>query len=146
MASPSIKDEIEKNLSDLPNEFTSDQIETMYENLVKDMELLKKAPGMNQKKMEIILQNKHKKMSFAYPGIFFKVMKGEFSPERFKKMLELKKAMDNDEINLSDARNRVVDGAKEEIRLNPIENRPKKVSKPGEIVQEINVKCKPDDF
>ncbi len=146
MTSPAIKAEIEKNISDLPNEFTSDQIEVMYENLIKDMELLKKAPGMTQQKMEITLQKRHKQMSFGYPGIFFRAVKGELGTEKFKHILSLKKKMDNNEITLSDARNRIVDGAKEEIRLNPKENRPKKASKPGEVVQEINVKCKPDDF
>lgn len=145
MASNSTKAELEKNISALPPAFTSDEIKSMYDNLVNDMDKLRREPGMDQKKMEMILQAKHKKFVFSYPSIFFKTVKNELNPEMLKKMLELKKELDSNKIDISYARNRIVDNAKADIEANPASSRKKKVSKPGEVVQEITVKCKPDD-
>lgn len=145
MTSNSTKAELEKSISDLPPAFTSDEIESMYEHLVSDMEKLRRTPGMDQKKMEMTLQAKHKKFVFSYPSIFFKTVKNELNPEMLKKMLELKKALDSNQIDISAARNRIVDNAKADIESNPSSSRKKKVSRPGEVVHEINVKCKPDE-
>ena len=63
-----------------------------------------------------------------------------------KKMLSLKSQLDNNQIDLSHARNRIVDSAKAEIESIPSSERKKRIKKKGEVVQEINVKCKPDDI
>lgn len=145
MAGP--KEEIDKYINnELPPSFSSDDIYEMYEALAKDVALLKRAPGMNESKMGMILQQKHKVLAFAYSGLFFKVLKGELKPEMLKSMLSLKKKMDTNEITLDEARMGVIDGAKEDIKMNPKETREKKVHPKGTVVQELNLKCKPDDF
>ena len=53
--------------------------------------------------------------------------------------------MDDKEISLDKARNRIIDGAKEEIKQNPIETRKKKVHSKGSVVQEMEIKCKVED-
>jgi hypothetical protein len=147
MASTNLtKAELEKNISELPETYTSDQIQDMYDHLVSDMVRLSKVPGMDQKKMEFTLQSKHKAFVFSYPGIFFKTVKNELRPAMLKKMLSLKKQLDNNQIELSDARNRIVDSAKAEIQSIPAGERKKRVPKKGEVVQEINVQCKPDEI
>lgn len=139
------KEEIENYISrELPANFSSDEIREMYEAVVKDVTLLKKAPGMNDSKMGMICQQKHKRFAFSYPGLFFKTLKGELDPEMLKSMLELKKKLDTDQISLDEARNGVIDGAKEDIKKNPVETRKKKVHPKGTVVQELNIKCKPE--
>ncbi len=140
MASPNqeIQDYIQR---ELPASFSSDEIQEMYEAVAKDMVLLKKAPGMNDSKMGMILQQKHKKMAFSYPMIFFKTIKGEMKPDVLKSILGLKKKLDNNEISIDEARMGVIDGAKEDIKKNPKESRPQK---PKGDVQEMTVLCKTD--
>ena len=140
------KEEIENYINrELPANFTSDDIMNMYEDLEKDIILLKKAPGMNDSKMGMICQQKHKKFAFSYPVLFFKVLKGELNQDTLKKILKIKSQMDEKEISLNKARNRIIDGAKEEIKQNPIETRKKKVHSDGSVVQEMEIKCKVED-
>lgn len=126
---------------ELPANFSSDEIHKMYEAVVKDIVLLKKAVGMNESKMGMILQQKHKMFAFSYPVLFFKTLKGELDPVMFKNMLDIKKKLDTKEITLDQARNGVIDGAKEDIKRNPKESRPQK---PKGDVQEMIVKIKAD--
>lgn len=144
MAGPNqeIQDYIQR---ELPANFSSDEIEDMYEAVEKDISLLKKAPGMNESKMGMILQQKHKRFAFSYPVLFFKTLKGELDPVMFKNMLGIKKKLDTNEITLDQARNGVIDGAKEDIKNNPVETRKKKVHAEGTVVHELNLKCKPED-
>ena len=140
------KEEIESYIkNELPANFTSDEIMDMYENLQKDITQLKKAPGMNDSKMGMICQQKHKKFAFSYPVLFFRSLKGELNPETLKKILKIKSQMDDKEISLDKARNRIIDGAKEEIKQNPIETRKKKAHAKGSVVQEMEIKCRVED-
>lgn len=127
--------------NELPANFSADEIEEMYQAVLSDVTLLKKAPGMNERKMGMILQQKHKTFAFAYPSIFFKTIKGELDPEMLKSVLSLKKKLDTNEITLDQARMGVMDRAKEDIERNPKESRPQK---PRGDVQEMTVLCRPD--
>lgn len=142
-----VKQEIDNFVEqELPDSFTSDEIWEMYTSVNNDIEKLRLVPGMNESKMGMILQQKHRKFAFSYSSIFMKLVKGEMKPEMFKSMLSLKKKLDTKEITLEQARNGVIDGAKKDIENNPKETRVKKVPKKGSVVQEVNIKCKPDDF
>lgn len=140
------REEIENYINkDLPANFSSDEIRDMCDALQKDVVLLKKAPGMNDSKMGMICQHKHKMFAFSYPGLFFRIVKGELKSEVLNKILSIKHKMDMDEITLDQARMGVIDGAKEDIENNPVETRGKKVKPVGTVVQELNFKCKLDD-
>ncbi len=136
------KEEIEKYIkNELPDKFSSADIKDMYDSLVKDMVLLRKAPGMTDSRMGLVLQQKHKVLMFAFPSIYFKTIKGEMKPDMLRSMLELKKKLDNNEISLDEARMGVIDGAKEDIKKNPKESRPQK---PKGDVQEMTVLVQTD--
>lgn len=130
---------------ELPELFSAEEIEAMYYILLKDIELLKKAPGMNQKKMEMILHQKHKKFAFSYSRIFFSTVRGEMNDKMFRSLLQLKAKLDKKEISLDKAREGVIDGAKEEIVQNPKDSRPVKKVTPGSTTQELVFECKPDE-
>jgi hypothetical protein len=142
----STREEIEGYISrELPASFSSDEILEMYQDLEKDVALLKRAPGMNDSKMGMICQQKFKRFAFSYPGLFFKTLKGEVDPEMLKNMLGIKKKLDENQISLDEARNGVIDGAKEDIKKKPVETRKKKAHAKGTVVQELSFKCKPDE-
>lgn len=135
--------------NELPDRFGSGTISEMYADLQKDMAFLRaKSPGMNKKKMEMMLHQRHRKLAFSYPGLFFRIVRGEVNPEMLKSLLKLKENLDGNKIGLNDARNRVIDCAKkqiEEIEGTGGKPRMKKPKAPGTVVQELSFKCKPDD-
>lgn len=136
------KEEIENYINrELPANFSSDEIYEMYEAVVKDVTLLKKAVGMTEQRIGLICQKKYKQFAFSYPLIFFRTIKGEMKPEMLKSILSLKKKLDNKDMSLDEARMGVIDGAKKDIERNPKESRPQK---PKGDVQELTVMCKPD--
>ena len=142
MTGPGPRKEIEDYINkELPTSFSSDEIREMYDKLVKDVSLLKKekGPGMTDAKIGMLLQQKNKKMAFAYPSIYFKTIKGEMKPEMLDSLLRFKKKLDTKEISLDEARMKVIDGAKEDIRKNPKESRPQRSK--GDV-QEMTVLCK----
>lgn len=136
------KEEIQNYINkELPDKFSSSEIREMYDALVKDMDALRKVVGMTDAKMGMICQQKHKVLSFAYPSIYFKAIKGEMRSDVLDNILSLKEKLDNNEISLDEARMGVIDGAKKDIEKNPKESRP---DKPKGDVQELSVMCKND--
>ena len=132
--------------NDLPQKFGSRQISDMHADLQKDMDLIKAAcPTMGQKQMEMMLHQKHKEFAFSYPGLFFKIVRGEVDSEMLKSLLKLKENLDENNISLDTARNRVIDCAKSQIEETGGRPRVKKVKAPGTVVQELSFKCRPDD-
>lgn len=140
-----VKRNIENGIKELPESFTSDQIGDMYDSLKKDIDKLKKVPGMTHSKMLSILGAKHKKFQFGYPGIFAKTLRGEIDENSLRSMLDIKSKLDFGDIDIDTARNRVIDGAKKQISENPKESRPKKIQPKGTVVQELKFSAKPDD-
>ncbi len=133
---------------ELPASFSSDEILGMFRGLERDVALLRKAPGMNDSRLGLICQQKHKRLAFSYPGLFFRTLRGEIDPSMLERTLDLKRAMDEDRITLAEARNRVIDGAKEDIESRPIgsRGRRKKKARPeGTVVQELSLRCRPED-
>lgn len=132
--------------NDLPDRFGSVTISDMYTDLQKDIDFVRaKSPGMDRKKMEMMLHQRHRKLAFSYPGLFFRIVRGEVDPEMLKSLLKLKENLDGNSIGLDDARNRVIDCAKKQIEESGGKSRVKKTKAPGTVVQELSFKCKPDD-
>ena len=138
--------EVQVQLNTLPKSFTASEIGDMYRCLKTDVDKLNKAPGMTSSKLRSILGQKHKIFQYSYPGVFMKTIMGELNEVAFLDMLDTKSRLDFGDIDLDTARNRVIDGAKANIKNNPKENRPKKVPSKGTVVQEIKFSAKPDDL
>ncbi|CAM9139242.1 unnamed protein product [Ectocarpus sp. 8 AP-2014] len=137
-----VEDYIENNL---PENFVSSTISEMYAALQKDMHLIKtKSPGMDQKQMELVLHQRHKTLAFSYPSLFFKLVRREVDPAMLKSLLRLKQSLDEEDISLDIARNRVIDYAKSQIDETRGKPRVKKAKPMGTVVQELSFKCKPD--
>lgn len=142
------REDVEDYIRDnLPESFGSSTISEMYADLEKDIKLIKtKSPAMSQKTMEMMLHQRHKKLAFSYPSLFFKIVRGEVDKEMLRSLLTLKQRLDENEMSLDDARNRVIDCAKNQFDKIQGQPRPKKKDKaPGTVVQELSFKCKPDD-
>jgi len=132
--------------NELPQKFESRQISDMHADLEKDLHLIKAAcPTMGQKQIEMMLHQKHKEFAFSYPGLFFKIVRGEVDSKMLKSLLKLKEDLDHDNLSLDAARNRVIDCAKQQIEDTKDKPRSKKVRPPGTVVQELSFKCRPDD-
>ena len=132
--------------NELPESFGSSSISEMYAAVERDIKLIKtKDPEMGQKRMELVLHQRHKKLAFSYPGLFFKIVRGEVDPIMLKSLLSLKEKLDEKDISLEKARNSVIDYAKNQIHETRGEPRVKKAKPRGTVVQEISFKCKPDD-
>ena len=133
--------------NNLPESHGASAISDMCADLEKDIQFIKtKYPVMNQKRMEMMLHHKHKKLAFSYPGLFFKVVRGEVDMGMVQALLKLKEDLDDNSISLADARNRVIDSAKRQIEETGNKPRVKKAKPPGTVVQELSFKCKPEDF
>ncbi|CAM9108784.1 unnamed protein product [Ectocarpus sp. 12 AP-2014] len=131
--------------NDLPKSFASSNISEMYCALEKDIKLIRtKSPGVSQKQMEMMLHQRHKKLAFSYPGLFFKIVRQEVDPAMLKSLLSLKQSLDEEDISLDTARNRVVDYAKSQIDKTEGKPRVKKTKPAGTVVQELSFRCKPD--
>ena len=132
--------------NDLPQKFGSRQITEMHADLEKDLCLIKlKCPAMRQKQIEMVLHHKHKQFAFSYPGLFFKIVRGEVDSKMLASLLKLKENLDENTISLDAARNRVIDCAKHQIEETKGKPRVRKAKPPGTVVQELSFKCRPDD-
>jgi len=132
--------------NEIPRSYESSKISEMYAKLETDMAQLKtRSPGMNQKSMEVVLHQKHKQFSISYPNLFFKMVRGEVDRKMFKSLLDLKQGLDENQISLAAARNRVIDCAKNDIAENKNKPRAKRDKLPGTVVQELSFECKPDE-
>jgi len=106
--------DIESQLKKLPKSFTSAEITSMYRSLRADAERLKRE-GMPQATVEQRLHSTHKVLAFAYPMLFFRVVKGEMSEYMFTTTMQIKQRLDNGEITQEQAKDLIVDSAKQHI-------------------------------
>eukprot|EP00752_Nemacystus_decipiens_P017669 g15840.t1 len=86
----------------------------MYRSLRADAEQLKKE-GVPQAAVEQKLHSRHKVLAFAYPTLFFRVVKGEMSEYMFTTAMQIKQRLDSGEITQEQAKDLVVDSAKKHI-------------------------------
>ena len=130
--------QIEEQIKSLPPKFTVDEIEKLYEVLIIDLVVMRRQ-NKPQQYIERHLHNKHKKLSFGMPGLFFKIVRGELDQTMFRTTMNIKRAVDNGEITPEEAKNMIVDAAKLQIE-DP--NRKKRVPQAGETTQETTMMCK----
>ena len=130
---------IEDQLKKLPDTFSVDEINSMYDALIIDMVTMKRQ-NKPQQYMERKLHNKHSKFSYGLPGLFFKIVRGELNQTMFRKSMEIKDAVDKGLITENDAKRAIIDAAKHQIENSPA--RPKKDAPPGSTVQESTFQCK----
>lgn len=139
---PGQRREIERQLKQLPESFTADDIEKMYTALQKDVTFLK-SRGVQMSQIEAELHRKHKVLAFSYPTLFFRVIRGEMDEHIFKTLMKLKQRVDSGELTDKRAKELVIDGAKRHVGGEaPRRSIPKKE---GGTVQEINLKCKVEE-
>ena len=130
--------EIEEQIKSLPPKFSVDEIEQLYEALIIDIVHMKRQ-NKPQQYIERTLHNKHKKLSFGLPGLFFKIVRGELDQNMFRTTMNIKRAVDEGKITADQAKNAIVDAAKLQID-DP--NRKKRVPQAGETTQETTMMAK----
>lgn len=140
---PGQRREIERQLEKLPESFTAEDIEKMYNDLNADIAFLKDK-NIPQKLAEAELHKKHQTLAYSYPTIFFKTMRGEMDKHIFDTLIMLKRKVDAGEINNKVAKELVIDGAKRHVE-GEAPRAPKAPKKEGGTVQEITLKCKVED-
>ena len=131
--------QIEEGLKGLPPKYSVDEINIMYNDLIADMVTMKRQ-NKSQHYMERSLYNKHKKLSYGLPGMFFKIVRGELNQTIFRKSMDIKDAVDKGLITQNDAKRAIIDTAKHQIENSP--GRVKKEAAPGSTVQEVTFQCK----
>lgn len=140
---PGQRREIERQLEKLPETFTAEDIEKMYDALKADITFLKDHQ-IPQKLAEADLHKKHQTLAYSYPTIFFKTIRGEMDQHIFNTLLNLKRKVDAGEINNKVAKELVIDGAKRHVQ-GEASRAPKAPEKEGGTVQEITLRCKVED-
>lgn len=115
----------------------------MHSDLNSDVLLLKKNK-VPQKIAEARLHQKHKTLAYSYPTLFFKTVRGEMDQHIFDTLMSLKSKVDAGEINNRKAKELVIDGAKRHV-AGEAPRAAKPESREGGTVQEIVIKCKPED-
>jgi len=137
---PGQRREIERQLEQLPEHFTAEEIKAMHQKLTEDVAKLR---GTN-KEVEAQLHAKHKTLAYSYPTLFFKTVRGEMDNHIFDTLMELKKKVDEGEITNKRAKELVVDGAKRHVEGEaPRAPKPEKTN--GGTVQEITLNCKVEE-
>lgn len=136
--------DIERQLKQLPSSFTSAEITSMYRSLREDAQQLK-SDGVPQAVAEQRLHSTHKVMAFAYPTLFFRVIKGEMSEYMFTTTMQIKQRLDRGEITQEQAKDLIVDSAKKHI-----EGAAPRLSRPdnkgaGTTSQEVLIRAQVDD-
>lgn len=139
---PGQRREIERQLTKLPESFAAKDIETMYNKLINDVRFLK-SRGVSLHEMESELHKKHKTLSFSYPTMFFKTVRGEMDEHMFKTLIKLKGRVDSGELTNVRAKELVIDEAKHQVEGGA--PRPVRPKKEGGTVQEINIKRRIDE-
>lgn len=135
---------IENQLKQLPKSYTTAEISAMYVGLRADVDRFR-ASGVPQALVEQRLHSKHKTLAFAYPALFFKVVKGEMSEYMFTKVMEIKQDLDQGKITQEQARDLVVDNAKRHVEgAAPRPARPS-TNEPGTAVQEVVIRTQVDE-
>ena len=135
---------IEAQLKQLPKSYTTTEIAALYRNLRADVDLMT-SRGVPARLMEQRLHNTHKTLAFAYPSLFFKVVKGEMSEFMFTRVMEVKQDMDSGKITPSEAQDLILASAKEHVEgAAPRPARPDK-DDTGATVQEIVIKTQVDE-
>lgn len=140
---PGQRREIERQLEKLPDSFTAQDIEKMYNDLSADVTFLKDK-NIPQNVAEAELHKRHRTLAYSYPTIFFKTIRGEMDQHIFDTLIKLKRRVDAGEINDKAAKELVIDGAKRHVEGEA----PRKIKAPkkeGGTVQEITLKCKVED-
>lgn len=140
---PGQRRDIERQLEQLPESFTAEEIKDMHQKLNADVSKLKGA-NIPQKEAEAQLHAKHKTLAYSYPTLFFKTVRGEMDNHIFDTLMNLKKKVDEGEITNKRAKELVIDGAKRHVE-GEAPRAPKPEKTPGGSVQEITLKCKVED-
>lgn len=136
--------DIEKQLKKLPSSFTSTEITSMYRSLRADAEKLKR-DGVSQSAAEQRLHSTHKVLAFAYPTLFFKVVKGEMSEYMFTTAMQIKQRLDSGEITPEQAKDLIVDSAKKHIEGAAARPPRPANNAPGATSQEVLIRAQVDE-
>lgn len=116
----------------------------MYRRLRSDVDRLK-SEGVEQATAEQRLHNRHKTLAFAYPALFFRVIKGEMSEYMFTKVMEIKQELDEGNITQAQARELVVDNAKKHVEGAAPRRARTASNEPGSAVQELVIRTQVDE-
>jgi len=138
---PGQRREIEENLKKLPEKFSAREILEMYDALKRDMQPFINR-GVSQKIMEIEMHKKHQTFAYAYPLVFFRVVRGDIAHKDFLKFIQLKNKLDKGTLTADDAKKRVIDYTREVIETKPSNKKPSTEGLPS---QEFTFQCKLDD-
>lgn len=138
---PGQRREIEENLKKLPEKFSAREILVMYDALKRDMQPMINR-GVPQKIMEVEMHKKHQTFAYAYPLVFFRVVRGDIAHRDFLKFISLKNKLDKGSLTQEDAKKRVIDYTRDHLQSNPSKKKP---STEGLSSQEFTFQCKLDD-
>ena len=138
---PGQRREIEEKLKKLPENFSARDILLMYDALKKDMQPLINR-GVSPRIIEVEMHKKHSTFAFAYPLIFFRVVRNEIAHKDFLKFIQLKNKLDKGDLTADDAKKRVIDYTREVLETKPSEKKPSTEGLPS---QEFTFQCKLDD-
>lgn len=136
-----VLDHINKEIAKLPESFTSEQIDRMYNNLVSDMETMKGHPNF-----DTVMCVRHKTLAYSYPSLFYKTIKREIEPHMLRTCLDIKRLLDTGKISEDKAREMVVDGAKKHIEtVKTVGSRPNKPKNQHADAHRFQIKCQVDE-
>ena len=131
--------------NDLPESFFSCKISEMYDDLQQDIcQFRTRSPDLSQNRLEMMLHQRHEKLAFSYPGLFFRIVRGEVDPVMLNSLLKLEENLADNNVTLGTARNRVIDCAKSLIDETKDQPKKAKSKAAGIVVQELSFRCRPD--
>ncbi|AAR26832.1 FirrV-1-A8 [Feldmannia irregularis virus a] len=130
---------VKREISNLPGSFTSEEIDRMHSDLIKDMEAYRGHPHF-----DTVMCARHKTLAFSYPSLFYKTIKGDMEPHLLRSILHIKHLLDTGKISQDRAREMVVDGAKKQIEASQ-KTKNKSAAASGGAEQAFAIKCQVDE-
>jgi hypothetical protein len=116
MASQKVKETLQRDIDDLPDSFTSEEIMTMYHALDADATSLRNNDACQTiGQLQSVLYKRHKPFAMSYPFVFTKACRGEMNERIFQTVLHVKKEIDEGKLSTRAGMEKIVDAAKEHV-------------------------------
>lgn len=108
-------DQLRVSLSELPDDYTDEEITSMFTSLVEDKK--QSALKFDSLSAEVMhYSEKHKKFCLSFPMLFRCTVKGSFTPDMLKIFLETRNRVKKGEVGKEQAKNILVDAGCEYVK------------------------------
>lgn len=102
-------EQLKTSLDSLPTSYSNSEIETMVNDLQKDIDQHSQKQFDNLAAKVMFFSDKHKKFCLSFPMLFRSTIKGSFTPSMLKTFLATRERLQKGDLDKEQAQNFLVD-------------------------------------